>query len=271
MLYLLDEVRCFCEMEAVPMKKPMVKISVFLGIAVSLGLVLRVAAESLTVVVSPDNNHPKVKYYSNVAGELHSLTVQPAPGYKLSDPPTLELNPDGLWTALDAGSFGLANMGGRAQHSAMVAGSLVPIGAGGGGAGAPIPFDVNMLSHYFTISFFNPSPGMASVDPGSQVGVSVILANAVGAPASGSVNFSSGLGTFTGGGTVVGGMASSTLTVTGSVGMQDAITANAFGVDITGGETASGTAQSSVLEVAQTSVPDPVITLLLPEDAVQMQ
>jgi len=209
------------------------------------------SAEELNVIVSPSNTNPTVKYYSNIAGEIHNLTVQPAAGYAFRDPPVLQLNPDGLWTHLGTGSFGLANMDGQAQHTALVHGTIVPVGGGGGGGTVtPIPFDVNMITHYFTMGFLSPDLETETVEAESELEVSVVLANAIGAPTTGMVVFSSTLGTFSGTGiNVIGGMASGTLTITGTAGMQGVVVANASNVDITFGEKAAGSKSSHELEI----------------------
>jgi len=207
-----------------------------------------------TVTVSPDNLNKEVKFYSEYAAQMHTLTVQAASGFKFKSGPSLSLNPESLWSSTGGNSFSMIDMEDRTVNSAKVDGVLVPTGSGGGSGTPPeYPFEITMISKYFTVAFIDPDSGTTYVVKGEKTPVSVSLVNAVGAPASGSVTFSSTLGSFglNNPATVQSGVASSELTVTASARTKAKITASASNVDITDSKTASGDKESEEYTVAE--------------------
>lgn len=198
-----------------------------------------------TVTVSPKNLNKEVKFYSEYAAQMHTLTVRPASGYKFKSGPSLSLNPENLWASTGSNSFSMTDMEDRRQITAMVVGVLVPDGSGGSGTPPEYPFAISMITRYFTMDFIEPTGGTEFIKD-EDIPVAVFLINAVGAPASGSVNFSSNLGSFgmNNPATVHSGLAEGTLTVTADGGTKGKITASASEIDITDNKKASGEKES---------------------------
>lgn len=228
-------------------------ISLFLGATTLLG-------EELGVIISPENTNPSITFHSNTAGELHSLTILPASGYRFRDPPILELNPAELWTRTASSSFSLLDMDGRKHHSAKIIGSITPVGGGSGGGGRDItiPFDISLITKYFTTTFLLPTPFTHTLTQNSEIDVSVVLSTATGQPASGILTFSSTLGTFSGTSIpLTAGSAFDRLTISGTVGLQSTISAHASQIPIAFDQFASGTKLSHQLEIIPSSTSNP--------------
>lgn len=218
-----------------------------------------VRADNKSEEISPDNTGPSVDFYSNEAGELHTLTVTVASKYKFVSGPTLGVNTNAnaLWSKTGNHVFALASMDGETNVTATVIGAIKPIGEeGGSGEDNVIPFNITMITQYFIITFDKPSEEVeddsyvvvgpdAETNPG-KLDVEVTLLNSTGGPSSGTVTFSAPIGTFPDGPVTIdtNGKAVTELEVTGTSPDKGTITASATNVDITGGQKATGTKDS---------------------------
>lgn len=204
-----------------------------------------ILAGSETVTVSPSNLNKEVKFYSEYVGQMHTLMVQAASGFKFKSGPSLSLNPESLWSSSGSNSFKIADMEDRTEISAKVEGVLVPDGNGGGSGTPPeYPFEISMITRYFRMEFIEPTEDTEFIKD-ENIPVAVSLLNSIGLPASGSVIFNSVLGSFGNNtATVQSGLAGGILTVTAGGGTKGKISASASQIDITDGKIASGEKES---------------------------
>jgi hypothetical protein len=51
-----------------------------------------------------------VKFYSNLAGEIHNLTLNPASGYRFKSGPNHTINPETVWSKIGANKFSMVDV-----------------------------------------------------------------------------------------------------------------------------------------------------------------
>lgn len=145
-----------------------------------------------------------IYFYTSTVGETKTLHVSPENCYRFtSEPGTL---PNGLTVVLTGYTahqalYSITIIGTNKQGSVQISGAIEPeCGGGGGGGDLPQrPFDISVLQKLAWIYFTQPANGTNLVlyaGTTNTVTAKVVLGDAT-APSSGTVNFTSGLGTFT--------------------------------------------------------------------------